>query len=256
MRAGRTIRHLIRDGAGQFAGAFDDVFRSEARRSFVHRRIRGSRTRMPNGGSAPYGASSSTGRSSGTTDNSNNSSTSTSSITTRTGHTAVSANAHQTTRKLSTIGPANRSDDTPPAPGSLTSTAKQPEPRPGQAHAKRVNFDAPTPPPHASRPTAEATCRTERVSGTDRPAHANTKHLLDTPGQVFGTHRLAAQGRARWARPPSRLSRQSSRITPFTLDVLASMSGFTSEMVSANSSGVSPSATSSGYGLPVNLPEK
>ena len=29
MRTDRTIRFLIRDGAGQFAGAFDDVFGSD-----------------------------------------------------------------------------------------------------------------------------------------------------------------------------------------------------------------------------------
>ena len=80
-----------------------------------------------------------------------NSSTSTSSITTRAGRTGRSANAHPTMRKWSSIGPADRSDDTPPAADSSTSTAKQPEPPQRPTRHGDVNFDAPTPPPHASK---------------------------------------------------------------------------------------------------------
>src|SRR5204863_7828030 len=51
-----------------------------------------------------------------------------SSTTTRIDPTAPSVNAHRTMPKLSSISPADRSDDTQPAADSSTSTAKQPEP--------------------------------------------------------------------------------------------------------------------------------
>jgi hypothetical protein len=98
-----------------------------ARQSFVSRRMRRSRTPTRNVGSAPYAANSATTPSSGTTDNSNISSTNTSSTTTCTYPTAASANALRPTRKSSRIGLVDRSDDTPPAADSSTSTAKQPE---------------------------------------------------------------------------------------------------------------------------------
>jgi hypothetical protein len=72
--------------------------------------------------------------------------------------------------KLSSISPADRSDDTPPAADSSTSTAKQHEPphkRPNDNEL--VSFDAPTSPPHD--PTATSTTFTDHsnaLSGTHR----------------------------------------------------------------------------------------
>ena len=162
MRYDRTIRFLIRDGAGQFVAGFDEVFRATARRSSALRPTPRSRMRTRNAGSEPCAASSSTAPSSGIAGSSNGSCASTSSTTTRTDPAAASANAHPTTPKSSSIGPADRSDTTPPVPDSSTSTAKQPEPpqhRP--THHQRANFDAPALP---SRPDANA----EEVHRTPR----------------------------------------------------------------------------------------
>ena len=128
MRYQRTIRFLIRDGAGQFITAFDEVFRSDGATIIRTPPRTPSRTPMRNAGSAPCAASSSTAPSSGTADNSNSCYATTSSTTTPTGRTAASANAHPTIAASSSIGPASRSDDTSPATDSSTSTAKQPEP--------------------------------------------------------------------------------------------------------------------------------
>src|SRR5665213_314507 len=119
--------------------------------SFAPRRTRRSRTPTPNDGLGPSAANSVTGPSSGTTDNSHSSSTNTSSTTTRTDHIAAFGNAHRTRPKLSRIGLADRSDDTPPATDSSTNTAKQPEPS-TTANPKRTTptFGAPTPPPRDS----------------------------------------------------------------------------------------------------------
>jgi hypothetical protein len=128
MRSAPTIRFLIRDGAGQFVGAFDEVFRGDGATIIRTPPYTPVAKRSQNDGLAPCAASSATARSSGTTDNSNGCYASTSSTTTRTDRIAVLNNAHRTMRKLSSIGPADRSDDTPPAADSSTSTAKQPEP--------------------------------------------------------------------------------------------------------------------------------
>src|SRR5258708_2834443 len=98
-----------------------------AQPSSAPRPTRRSRTPTQNDGLAPPAANCATAPSSGTTDNSSGSYASTSSITTRTDHTAGSGNAHQTTTKSSRIGPASRSDNTPPAADSSTSTDTQPE---------------------------------------------------------------------------------------------------------------------------------
>jgi hypothetical protein len=117
-----------------------------ARRSSALRPARRSRTPTRNGGSERSAASSWTAPSSGTTPTSSGSSAGTSSTTTRTDPTALSVNAHPTVAKASNIGPASRSDDTPPAADSSTSTAKQPEPPPQQpTDHQHVTFDAPAP---------------------------------------------------------------------------------------------------------------
>ncbi len=171
MRYDRTIRFLIRDGAGQFVAGFDEVFRSDGATIIrTPRPTPRSRMRTRNAGSEPCAASSSTAPSSGIAGSSNGSCASTSSTTTRTDPTAASANAHPTTPKSSSIGPADRSDNTPPVPDSSTSTATQPEPpqhRP--THHQRANFDAPALPSHAPTPTPRRfTEHPERVSGTHR----------------------------------------------------------------------------------------
>jgi putative transposase len=152
MRVEPTIRFVIRDGAGQFLAGFDDVFRSDGATIIRTPPYTPSRTPTPNDGSEPYGANCATGPSSGTTDTSNNCFVSTSSITTRIDRTAASGNAHPTITKWSSIGPASRSNDTPPAPDSSTSTAKRPEP-PTTANPTWATstFDAATPPPRASQ---------------------------------------------------------------------------------------------------------
>jgi hypothetical protein len=62
------------------------------------------------------------------------------------------ANAYATLAKLSSTGPANRSDDTPPVADSSTSIAKRPEPpRTGQQSRTRQLRRA-HPPPHAPTP--------------------------------------------------------------------------------------------------------
>ena len=112
-----------------------------------HATTRRSRTPTQNAGSAACAASSSTARSSGTADSSNGSYANTSTTTTPTGPTAASANAHPTTREVVSTVPASRSDDTPPAADSSTSTAKQPEPpRQRPTHRQHASFDAPRSP--------------------------------------------------------------------------------------------------------------
>ena len=130
MRTEAAVRFLIRDGAGQFLGSFDEVFRSEGTTIIRTRRTRRSRTPTRNVGSGPSAANFATGPSSGTTANSNNSYASTSSTTTPTDRIAALDNAHRTRRTSSSIGPAGRSDNTKPAADSSTNTAKQPEPPP------------------------------------------------------------------------------------------------------------------------------
>jgi hypothetical protein len=118
---------LIHDGAAQFAGAFDAVFGSEGTTII----------RTP-----PYTpvANAFAERWVGTVRRELCDRTliwnqrhlegllrSTSSITTRIARIAHSVNARRTMPRLSSIGPADRSDDTPPATDSSTSTAKQPE---------------------------------------------------------------------------------------------------------------------------------
>src|SRR2546427_321468 len=95
--------------------------------SSAPRPTRRSRTPTQNDGLAPSAANCATGPSSGTAHNSSGSYASTSSITTRTDRTGGSDNAHRTILKSSRIGPASRSDNTPPAADSSTSTATQPE---------------------------------------------------------------------------------------------------------------------------------
>jgi hypothetical protein len=63
--------------------------------------------------------------------------------------------------KSSRIGPADRSNDSPPAADSSTSTAKQPERlRQRPTHHVYVSFDAPAPYPHA--PTSTSTTFAEQ----------------------------------------------------------------------------------------------
>jgi hypothetical protein len=57
--------------------------------------------------------------------------------------------------------PASRSDDTPPAADSSTSTAKQPE------HSDNVSLDAPAPPPHD--PTSTSKMPIERPNAFPAP---------------------------------------------------------------------------------------
>jgi hypothetical protein len=75
---------------------------------------------------------------------------------------------HPTITKLSSIGPASRSDDTPPATDSSTSIAKQPEPDNGQPHTSYPNVGAATP------PITRLTTRRQ--------------HSSPSTGQGFGTH--------------------------------------------------------------------
>ncbi len=148
MRYDRTIRFLIRDGAGQFVAAFDEVFRSDGTTiirtpPYAHR----SRTRTRNAGSAPCAASSSTAPSSGTANNSNSSSATTSSTTTRTDPTAARpTRTRQSRRRRVSAWPA---DPTTPdlrrthqrvPPSSLN----HPRQRPTQWDF--ASFDAPAPP--------------------------------------------------------------------------------------------------------------
>jgi len=132
-------------------------FTATAPGSSAPRRTRRSRTPTPNDRSGPSAANSATGPSSGTSASSNSSSTTTSSITTRIDRTAASVNARPTIAKLSRIGPASRSDDTPPATDSSTSTAKQPEHSDnGQPHTGYPNFSEPTPPTRLTTHAANA----------------------------------------------------------------------------------------------------
>jgi hypothetical protein len=136
MRYHRTIRFLIRDGAGQFVTGFDEVFRSDGTTIIRTPPSTQSRTHTRNGRSQRSAANSSTPPSPRTAPTSSGSYASTSSTTTRTDPTALSINTLPTIVKSSNIGPADRSDDTPPATDSSTSTAKQPEPpqRPTDHH--------------------------------------------------------------------------------------------------------------------------
>src|SRR5207248_1575144 len=125
----------IRHGAGQFIGAFDDVFRSDGTtiirtppytpvaKAYAERWVGTVRREL---WTAP---------SSGTTDTSNSSCTTTSRTTTTTGPTAPSGNARPTLARSSNIRPANRSDDTPPVADSSTSIAK----RPNHTHNGQTN---------------------------------------------------------------------------------------------------------------------
>jgi hypothetical protein len=115
MAVHRRIRFLIHDGAAQFAGAFDDVFRSDGVtviRTPAYTPVANAFAERWVGTSV---ASSATGPSSGTDDTSNNCFATMPSITTHTARTARSRNAHRTTAKSSSTGPADRSDDTPAA---------------------------------------------------------------------------------------------------------------------------------------------
>jgi transposase InsO family protein len=161
MRSQRTVRFLIRDGGGQFVAGFDEVFRSDGAtiirtpprtpvaNAFAERWVGTVRHELCD---AP---------SSGTTPSSNGSSTSTSRTTTPADPTAVSVNALLTIATSSNIGPADRSDDTPAATDSSTSTAKQPDPpHNGQPNHQHINFDAPTPPSNTQneQPTLLIAC--------------------------------------------------------------------------------------------------
>jgi hypothetical protein len=142
MRYQRTTRFLIREGAGQFVAGFDEVFRSDG--ATVIRTP--PRTAVANAyaerGSQACAANFSTAPSSGATGTSNGYCVSTSRITTPADLTAVSVNAPPTIGTSSRIGPGDRSDDTPRATDSSTSTAKQPEHPTGQPNHQRVSFDA------------------------------------------------------------------------------------------------------------------
>jgi putative transposase len=166
----RRIRFLIRDGAGQFVAAFDEVFRSGAATIIRTPPYTPVANAYANAGSARCAASSSTAPSSGTAANSSGSYATTSSTTTHTVPTGRSNSAHPRTRWSSSIDSANRSDDTPAATGSSTSTAKQPEsprPRPAQLRTRRPRRAR----SHTTLPEAnpdDAHSRPERVSGTHR----------------------------------------------------------------------------------------
>jgi hypothetical protein len=59
-------------------------------------------------------------------------------------------------RKSSSIGPADRSDDTERAADLATSTTKQPElSTTASTSPGYVSLDAPTPPPHSPAPTVK-----------------------------------------------------------------------------------------------------
>ena len=170
MHYDRTIRFLVRDGAGQFIAAFDEVFRSDrttiirtpprtpvanayaerwvgtVRRELLDHTLIWNRRQLEQllrDYVEHYNTHRPTGR---------------------------PANAHPTIAEPSSIGPASRSDDTPPVADSSTSTATQPEPpRQRPTHHQRLNFDAPAPPPHAPTPTPRRfTEHPERISGTHR----------------------------------------------------------------------------------------
>ena len=135
----------------------------------------------------------------------------TSSTTTPTDPTAASANAHPAIAASSSIGPADRSHDTPPATDSSTSTAKHPEP-PQQPPTilEAANFDAAAPPPHAPTPTPRRfTEHPQRVSGTVGPrpglkvgtAHSLSSSVILLAGTARETSHAplhqAGHGRAR-----------------------------------------------------------
>src|SRR5439155_10557786 len=96
----------------------------------------------------------------------------------RTAPTAASANARPAIAASSPTGPASRSDDTPPAAGSSTSTAKRPEPPDnGQPTTNTSTLTRPQSPPHDPTSTSEDVRRTPgRVSGTH--TSPRTRHAL------------------------------------------------------------------------------
>ena len=182
MRYDRTIRFLIRDGAGQFVGAFDDVFRSDGttiirtpprtpvanayaerwvgtvRRELLDRTLIWNRRQLEQL-LREYVEHYNTHRPHRPSDN-----------------------AHPTTLKSSRIGPANRSDDTPPAADSSTSTAKQPEPLSRPTHdleplLRRAQHGPAATPRHR---TDVAAC-TRTTSGTHRALCIGE---LDSAGEV------------------------------------------------------------------------
>jgi putative transposase len=183
MRYQRTVRFLIRDGAGQFVTGFDEVFRSDGTtiirtppytpvaNAYAERWVGTVRREL---WTAP---------SSGTAHTSRSSCATSSSTTTPTDPTAASVNAHPTPAKSSPTGPASRSDDTPPATDSSTSTTKQPEP-PRQRPTERepLTFDAPAPrqTPERSnrhgRPRTRTRFRHPQVQTGFRHPHARPGH--------------------------------------------------------------------------------
>jgi hypothetical protein len=165
MRYDRTIRFLIRDGAGQFAGAFDEVFRSDgttiirtpprtpvantyaerwvgtARRELLDRTLIWNRRQLEQ----------------------------------LLREYVEHYNSHRAHRSLGQrppdggggveYRPANRSDDKPPATDSSTSTAQQPEPPDNGQPIATTSADAPAPPPQAPTPTPKTSAnQPERVS--------------------------------------------------------------------------------------------
>jgi Integrase core domain. len=147
MRYDQTIRFLIRDGAGQFVGAFDEVFRS------------GGTTIIRTPPYTPV-ANAYAERWVGT-------------VRRELCDRTLIWNRHHLAQLLR--GPASRSDDTPPAAGSSTSTATQPDPpRRWQTDRPHVSFDAPAP-PHDVPPATQ--------TGMSAPRNA---FPAPTGSQVFG----------------------------------------------------------------------
>ncbi len=177
MRYDRTIRFLIR--AGQFIGAFDEVFRSDGttiirtppytpvanayaerwvgtvRRELCDRTLIWNRQHLEQ-------------LLSGYVEHYNTH-----------GLTAASGNAHPTAAASSNIGPANRSDDTHlrrthqrVSPSSLN------HPDSGQPISRGACYDAPAPPPDSPTPTPKSpTQHPERVSGTTGRHRNGSDHV-------------------------------------------------------------------------------
>src|SRR5439155_16875100 len=99
--------------------------------------------------------------------------------TTRTGPTAASANAHPTTPKSPRTGPADRSDDTPIALDSSTSTAKQPEPpRQRSTHRQRRASTRARAPAHTPTRTPTAlTAHPHAFPAPTRPQQPQSQKL-------------------------------------------------------------------------------
>ena len=119
---------LVRDRASQFIDAFDEIFRTE-RMKILKTAVRTpAANALPNAGSAPCDASSSTAPSSGTAANSTSSSPTTSITTTRTGPTVHSTSGHPsppTHQTSQTV--TSKSRKRPAVTDSSTSTEMPPD---------------------------------------------------------------------------------------------------------------------------------